>query len=111
MYVKIDGEQLEVSGGFECPGMMLKREAVMSLNGVVGYKETAIKPYVKMTAIFVPEFPLATLQNNTDMTLTVELANGKVYTLSGAWVENEAPAKGDDGTIELEFTGKKGIWQ
>ena len=111
MYAKVDGEQLEVSGGFECPGMELKREAVMSLTGVAGYKETPIKPYIKMTALFMPDFPLATLQSNTDMTLTVELANGKVYTLSGAFIENEAPVKGDDGTIDLEFAGMKGIWQ
>lgn len=111
MYAKVDGEQLEVSGGFECPGMELKREAVMSLTGVAGYKETPIKPYIKMTALFMPNFPLATLQSNTDMTLTVELANGKVYTLSGAFIENEAPVKGDDGTIDLEFAGMKGIWQ
>ena len=111
MYVKVDGEQLEISGGFECPGMDVKREAVMSLTGVAGYKETPIKPYVKMTAIFVPDFPLETLQTNTEMTITVELANGRVYTLSGAFVENEAPTKGDDGTIDLEFAGTKGQWQ
>lgn len=111
MYAKVDGEQLEVSGGFECPGMEVKREAVMSLTGVAGFKETPIKPYIKMTALFVPGFPLATLQSSTDMTLTVELANGRVYTLSGAFIENEAPVKGDDGTIDLEFAGMKGIWQ
>jgi len=111
MYCKVDGEQLEVQGSFECPGMEVKREAVMSSTGMAGYKETVVKPYIKLTALFVPAFPLATLQTNTEMTLTVELANGKIYTLSGAFIENEAPVKGDDGTIELEFAGTKGIWQ
>jgi len=111
MYVKVDGEQLEISGGFECPGMDVKREAVMSATGVAGYKETAIKPYIKMTAVFVAEFPLETLQTNTEMTITCELANGRVYTLSGAFVENEMPAKADDGTIDIEFAGTKGQWQ
>ena len=45
------------------------------------------------------------------MTITAELANGKVYTLSGAWLEGETSAKGDDGTVDLEFAGLKGIWQ
>ena len=111
MYVKVDGEQLEISGGFECPLMDVKREAVMGSAGVAGYKETATKPYVKMTAVFTPEFPLEALQNGTAMTLTCELANGRVYTLSDAFVENEAAAKGDDGTIDLEFAGMKGQWQ
>lgn len=111
LYVKVDGEQLEISGGFECPGMQVKREAVMSLTGVAGYKETAVKPYVKMSALFLADFPLAKLQEGTDMTVTTELANGKVYTLSGAFIEGEPAIKGDDGTIDLEFSGSKGIWQ
>lgn len=111
MYIKVDGEQLEVSGGFECAGMLVKREAVMSVTAVAGYKETAIKPYIKVTALFVPGFPLEALQSSTEMTCTAELANGRVYTLSGAFLEGEAPVKNDDGTVELEFAGTKGIWQ
>lgn len=110
-YIKVDGEQLEVSGGVECPIVDLKRETVMGLSGPAGLKETALEPYIKLNAIFMPTFPLSTIQTNTDMTITAELANGKVYTLSGAFVKGEPAAKGDDGTVELEFGGKKGIWQ
>lgn len=110
-YIKLDGQQLEVSGGVECPLMDVKREAVMSLSGVAGYKETAVKPFVKLSANFTQDFPLDMVRENTEMTVTAELANGKVYTLSSAWVEGEPGAKGDDGTIDLEFVGLKGIWQ
>ncbi len=109
-YIKADGEQLEVSGGIECPIVDIKREAVMGLNGPAGLKETALEPYVKLTAIYMPSFPLATLQSNTEMTITAEYPNGKVYTLSGAYLKGEPAAKGEDGTIDLEFGGKKGIW-
>lgn len=110
-YVKLDGEQLELSGEMECPAADVKREAVMSKTGLVGYAESAIKQYVKGTFIFTPGFPLDTLKNNTELTITAELANGRIYTLSGAFLENEAPVKSDSGTIELEFAGRKGIWQ
>jgi hypothetical protein len=109
-YVKVDGEQLEVSGGIECPIVDIKRETVMGLNGPAGIKETALEPFVKVSTIFMPSFPLATLQSNTEMTITAEYPNGKVYTLSGAFLKGEPAAKGEDGTIELEFGGKKGIW-
>lgn len=109
-YVKVDGEQLEVSGGIECPIVDIKRETVMGLNGPAGIKETALEPFVKVSTIFMPSFPLATLQSNTGMTITAEYPNGKVYTLSGAFLKGEPAAKGEDGTIELEFGGKKGIW-
>lgn len=110
-FVKIDGEQLEVSGGIECPLSDLKRETVMGLSGPAGIKETALEPFIKVTAIFMPDFPMETLRTNTEMTVTAEMANGKVYTLSGAFLKGEPSAKGEDGTIELEFGGKRGQWQ
>lgn len=110
-YIKVDGEQLEVSGGVETPLMDVKRETVMGLAGSAGYKETAQEPFVKVTAIAVPAFPIAKLQTGTDMTITAELANGKVYTLSGAFVKGEPSIKADEGTIELEFGGIKGQYQ
>ena len=104
-YIKVDGEQLEVSGGVEAPIVELKRETVMGLSGPAGLKETALEPYIKVTAIFMPGFPMDTLRTNTEMTVTAEMANGKVYTLSGAFVKGEPSAKGEDGTVELEFGG------
>lgn len=110
-FIKVDGEQLEVSGGIEVPIVDVKRETVMGLAGPAGFKETALEPYVKVSAIFMPGFPLETLRTNTNMTVTAELANGKVYTLSGAFVKGEPSIKGEDGTVDLEFGGSKGIWQ
>lgn len=110
-YIKVDGEQLEVKGSVECPLSSLQRESVMGLAGNAGYKETAIAPYIKVSCIFVPEFPISKLAEGTDMTITAELANGKVYTLSGAYLVGETPVKGDEGDVELHFEGKKGDWQ
>lgn len=110
-YFKVDGEQLEVSGGVEVPLLDVKRETVMGSNGPAGYKETALRPYIKLKAVVNAEFPLAMLQSATEMTATAELANGMVYTLSGAFVEGEPAINNDDGTIDIEFGGKKGIFQ
>lgn len=110
-FFKVDGEQLELKGSLECPITDTNRETVMGLSGVAGFKETARAPFVKGSFIFVPNFPLDKLNTGTDMTITAELANGKVYTLSGAYLVGEPNAKGDDGEVELEFNGTKGIWQ
>ena len=110
-YIKVDGEQLEVSGGLEAPISDTERESVMSTTGLVGYKETVIAPFVKVRAVFVPEFPLAKLQNGTTMTVTAEFSNKKVYTLSDAFLVGESSVGADDGTVELTFNGKSGIWQ
>lgn len=107
-YIKCDGTQFEVKGGVEVPLTDFKREAVTSTGGAVGYKETVEVPYIKLTAIFMPDFPLAAIKAGTDMTLTAELANGKVYTLSGAWLADAPSLKVDDGETELTFNGTRG---
>lgn len=110
-FVKVDGSQLEVKGGLEAPIIENKREGVMSSSGPVGFKETPVQPYVKLTAIFTRDFPIQTLRDGTDMTITAEFANGKVYTLSDAFVSGETAGKGEEGEVELEFHGLRGVWQ
>jgi hypothetical protein len=106
-YIKVDGEQLIVSGGAEAPLMDKKRETVYP--GY--YKEEELAPYLKMTVIHTPNFPIKALTTGRDMTITCEFNNGKVYVLAGAYLVDEPTSKGDDGTIELQFDGIKGSWQ
>lgn len=110
-FIKIDGTQLSVKGGVEVPLSKFKRENVMALDRSAGFRETAQEQFVKVTAALAPGFPLAALQSGTDMTITAELANGTVYTLSGAWLDGEPSLKGDEGEVELEFKGLDGVWQ
>lgn len=110
-YVKLDGDQLEVSGGLEAPLTDTVRETVMGSTGPAGFKETARKPSVKVTAIFRDDFPMDKVRDATDLTVTAEFPNGRVYTLSQAYVVGEPTAKADDGTSELEFEGLRGQWQ
>jgi hypothetical protein len=110
-YIKVDGDQLEVKGGVEIAGMPVTREAVMSTAGVAGFKETVRVPSVKLTAIVGANFPLKKLQEGTDMTVTSELANGMAHTLSSAFLVGDPSIKAEDGEIDLEFNGVKGIWQ
>lgn len=110
-YIKVDGEQLEVKGSVEVPLSDKKRENVMGLNGSAGFKEMAQEPYVNLTALFTSNFPLSKVTTGTDMTVTAELANGKVYTLTGAFLTDPGPVKVDDGEIELKFSGSLGEFQ
>lgn len=110
-YIKVDGDQLEVAGDIEVPLSEIKRETVMGLAGPAGLKEMALEPYVKLSAIFTPDFPIDTITKNTELTVTAELPNGRVYTLSGAFLRGESAVKPEDGKVDLDFGGKKGQWQ
>jgi hypothetical protein len=107
VYVKVDGTQLTITGGAEAPLMDVKRETIYP--GF--FKEEALPPYLKMTTIFEAGFPVKTLVNGRDMTVTCEFNNGRVYVLAGAYLVDEPSFKGDDGTFELQFDGIKGSWQ
>ena len=110
-YIKVDGEQLEVKGSVEVPLSEKKRENVMGLNGSAGFKEMAQEPYVNLTALFTSGFPLSKITTGTDLTITAELANGKVYTLTGGFLTDPGPVKAEDGELELKFSGTRGEFQ
>jgi hypothetical protein len=106
-YVKVDGAQLTITGGAEAPLSDKKRETLAP--GL--YKEEELPAYLKMTAVYTPDFPRKALVEGKDMTITCEFANGTVYVLSGAYLVNDPSSKGEDGTVELQFDGIKGVWQ
>ena len=76
--------------------------------GSAGFSETATRPYVKLSAKVGRDFPLQKLQEATNMTVTAELANGMVYTLSDAFLEGETALKASEGSVDLDFGGMKG---
>lgn len=107
VYVKVDGGQATVTGGVECPLSDVKRETVAP--GF--FKEEDLPAYVKLTCVNDPDLPKKQIMSATNSTVTVEYGNGDVYVLSGAYVVGEPSAKGDDGTIDFEWNGTKGVWQ
>ena len=110
-YFKIDGQQLSVTGGVEVPMNTRVRDDVIGLDGSVDYKETHRAPYTKVTAKVPEHFPVDKITSSDAMTITSELANGRVYVLCGAWLHGEANHNPEEGTVDLEFHGEDGFYQ
>jgi len=107
VYIKADGVQFTVTGGVEVPLSDKKRESIAP-----GYfKEEDLVSYVKATVVDSPDLPIKQIMAATDQTVTVEFKNGRVYVLAGAYVVDEPSAKGDDGTIDIQWDGSKGGFQ
>ncbi|VVN10162.1 phage tail tube protein [Pseudomonas fluorescens] len=107
VYIKADGVQFTVTGGVEVPLSDKKRESVAP--GF--FKEEDLVPYVKATIVDSADLPLKQIMEATDQTVTVEFKNGRVYVLAGGFVVDEPSAKGDDGTIDIQWDGNKGGFQ
>ncbi|MGO3892461.1 MAG: phage tail tube protein [Paenalcaligenes sp.] len=106
VYVKVDGVQLTTTGAFSLPIGDVTRETLEP-----GYfSEKARVPYVKGDVLHTSDFPIDKITQGTDMTVTVELNNGRTYTLVGAYLVGESESNTEDGKVSLEFEGEKGVW-
>lgn len=109
-YVKVDGAQLELTGGIETPLNTSTKESVVSQSGGVNYTEKHRASYIKGTFVITKDFPIDKIFDSDDMTVTAELANGWVFVLSNAFVAGESNYNAEEGTAELEFNGE-GFYQ
>ncbi len=112
-YIKVDGEQLSVEGSVKFPMMDKKRTTLIDASGkVAGFKEEAVIPHLDVSAFVDRDFPLDKLANSENMTVTVECANGMVYTLQGAYLSGESPEiSPSDGNVTLHFEAEKHFLQ
>jgi hypothetical protein len=109
-YIKCNGDQLVVDSGVEAPLSSVTRETVMGSGRPVGYKETGREAFVNATLRKINQKDFQKIIEADDLTITVEFANGGVYTLSDAWVKGEPTYNGDEGTADIEFGGLRGSW-
>lgn len=107
-FVKVNGSQLELQGNMEFPLNVVQRETLLSTGGAAGYKETFVAPYVSGDFIVQKNFPIDEVKESTSQTITVECANGLVYTLSDAYVTDVLVYKPIDGTLSIKWEGTNG---
>jgi hypothetical protein len=110
-YVKADSEQFSVTGGVECPLSSEVKEPIDTpVEGEAYNKRMHITPYVKLTAVNDAAMDYEKIATADDMTVVVEFPNGRVYTLTEAYLSGETVVKADDGTTDYVFHGAKGVW-
>ncbi|MEP3246250.1 MAG: phage tail tube protein [Sneathiella sp.] len=109
-YVKFDGKQVSLAGSITIQLDNVEREGVTGLSGVVGYNEKPIVPFVEGEFFMPEDMSMDEIRDITNATITVELANGKVGTLSQAWNKSANEVDGDS-KFTTRFEGMKGEWQ
>lgn len=84
------------------------RETVVGTSGVDGYTENPQAPYAEGEITDRGDIDLKQLANATDVTVTLELANGKTFVLREAWAVGPFEANSEDGHITVRFEGLSG---
>lgn len=107
-YLKIDGVQYDLRGNAKYSPGDIERESVAGMDGVHGYKEMVAVPYIEMDLTDRPTIEIKKLQALNDVTVTLELINGKAFTLRNAWYVTRAEMDAAEGQMTVRFEGKSG---
>lgn len=94
---KIDGEQYLAKGSFSYGYGKNVRTSIVGLDSVHGFSEVLIPPFIEGELTDDGNLSIDVLADVVDSTITLELANGKIFSLEHAWNLNT-----DGITIEAE---------
>lgn len=105
IYVRVDGEQMYCRGGWKVNFAKKVREGVAGQDVVHGYLEKPAIPSIEGEVTDRANLSLAKLADVENATVTIELANGKIYVLSEAWLVSELSVETEDGKLSVKFEG------
>lgn len=108
LFVKIDGIQYDAKGSFNYNLGANKREGIVGADKVHGYKEMPQIPFIEGEFTDSQTLDLSKLLNVTSATITLELANGKIFVLREAWYAGDGNVGSEDGNIAVRFEGVQG---
>jgi len=106
--VKISGVLHRAKGSWSYNLGLPKREAVVGSDAVHGFKETPQAAFVEGAITDSSDLDLRALVSATNATVTLELANGKVIILEGAWYAGDGTVTTEEGEIEVRFEAATG---
>jgi len=107
-YIKADGRQYSARGNFTVMVDPFEREGIAGQDGVHGYSEKPVVPYIEGDISDSPDFSIEDLQAVSDATVTLETASGKVYILRNAWAAGVRELDTEEGKIPVRFEGMSG---
>lgn len=107
-FLSVDGVSYALSGELEYSPALVKRETVSGQDGVHGYKEMPVAPHIAGTIRDMDGLSIASLNAMTSVTVTLQLANGKLVVGRNMWTVEDVVAKSTEGTVEVRWEGLQG---
>ncbi|BCF88671.1 MULTISPECIES: phage tail tube protein [Paraburkholderia] len=104
-YLSVDGVSYPVAGDFEYDPSERARESLTGQDTVHGFSEKPKVGSIKATLRDMGGLSLKQINQMDDVTVTVELANGKTVIGRNMWTVNPQGAKAEDATFPVEWEG------
>lgn len=106
LFLKVDGALYDAKGNFTYNLGKAKREAIVGADAVHGYKEMPQVAFIEGEFTDGSSLDLAKLVALDGVTVTLELANGKVVILRDAWFAGDGNVQTEEGNIAVRFEAK-----
>lgn len=106
IYLKIDGVLHDAKGSFSYNIGQDKRDGIVGADGIHGYKETPQIPFIEGAVTDRGDLDLEALAKQDNVTVTLELVNGKTIVLANAWFAGEATVTTDEAEIAVRWESR-----
>lgn len=107
IYLKINGQLRDAKGSFSYNLGNDKRDAIVGADGIHGYKETPQIAFIEGAVTDAADLDLDAMSREDNVTVTLELVNGKAIVLSNAWFAGEGTVTTDEGEITVRWESRR----
>ncbi|EHJ8971179.1 phage tail tube protein [Salmonella enterica] len=107
-YVTVNGITVMVAGDFKYSTATFKRETLAGMDGIHGYKETYSAPYISAKIRDSGGTTVADFNDQTNVSIVAELANGKTIIGSGMWTVETQEVDSNDAVFDVRWEGMTG---
>jgi Phage tail tube protein len=107
-FVRCDGRQYSLRGNLVVSIDSSEREGIPGQDGVHGYIERPRVPFCEADLSDIGGLSIEQLRNMSNVTVQVELANGKKYVLRNAWTSTALELNTSDGQTTCRWEAMRG---
>jgi hypothetical protein len=106
IFLKIDGVLHDAKGSFSYNLGRDKRDGIVGADGIHGYKETPQIPFIEGAITDRGDLDLEALARQDNVTVTLDLVNGKTIVLANAWFAGEATVTTEEAEISVRWESR-----
>ena len=103
IFVKVDGGLIEAKGNFTYNMGQPMREAMVGATKVDGFKETPQVSFIEGELTDSQPLDIINLIQGDELTVTLELNNGKTIVLSNAWFAGDGQGQTEEANITVRW--------
>ena len=104
--VQVDGQIYRAKGAFTYNPGSPKRKAIIGSDAPHGFKETPQIGWIEGEVTDGSDINILDLTTIEDATVTIDLANGKMFVLHEAYYAGDGTVSTDEGNIGVRFEGE-----